>query len=240
MRIKLAVSLAGAAATVALIAQGSSGASSAPAPPPLPSPSHFVSRITNRWFPLRPGTVLRYRGIKDGTPAVDVLTVTHLKRTLMGIHATVIHDRLYERGRLAERTTDWYAQDRAGNVWYLGERTATLGAHGKIISTEGTWMVGVHGALAGIYMPAHPKVGDSGYQELYKGHAEDRFRVLRLNARVSTPGGSSRHALLTKETTALEPGVVDHKLYIRGIGTAREETVKGGHEKLVLVSVKLP
>lgn len=155
-----------------------------------------------------------------------------------GVRATVIEDRVYLRGRLSERTTDWYAQDKRGNVWYLGEETATLTAKGKVHSTEGSFRVGVDGARAGIYMPAHPRVGDTGQQELYKGHAEDHFKVLDLDARVRTPGASSRHALLTQETTPLEPGVLDHKLYVRGVGTVREETIKGGDERFVLISMR--
>jgi len=205
--------------------------------PPLPRPDSFVNRIDNQWFPLIPGTVFAYRGEKDGKPGRDVLTVTHRHRTIIGIRATVVLDRLYLNSHLAERTTDWYAQDKRGNVWYLGESTATLDAHGKTISTEGTWLAGVHGARAGIYMPAHPKPGDTGRQEYYRGHAEDQFKVLSLNARVKSPAVSSRHALLTQETTRLEPGTLDHKLYMRGIGTVLEQTIKGGSERLALVSV---
>jgi hypothetical protein len=155
-----------------------------------------------------------------------------------GVRCTVLEDRLYLRGRLAERTTDWYAQDRAGTVWYFGEQTAELDAKGHVSSTEGTWQAGAHGAKAGIYMPAHPRVGETLSQEVYPGHAEDRFRVLSLRAAVSTPAARSRGALLTKEWTPLEPGVVDHKLYVRGIGLVKEATVKGGTERLTLVSVR--
>ncbi len=152
------------------------GATAAPAAaslqiPPLPNPGSFVRKISNPWFPLRPGTTFRYRGAKDGKRALDVLTVTHLRRAILGVSTTVIHDRLYLNGRLAERTTDWYAQDRHGNVWYLGERTATLDTHGRTLSTEGTWLAGSNGARAGIYMPAHPKPGGTGRQEYFKGHA---------------------------------------------------------------------
>src|SRR5437660_11871171 len=97
---------------------GSPQAASALCPPipKLPAPSQFVSRITNPWFPLVPGTVYIYRGTKDGKQAIDVLAVTHRKQTIDGIRATVINDRLYENGRLAERTTDRYAPDRNGPV----------------------------------------------------------------------------------------------------------------------------
>jgi hypothetical protein len=158
--------------------------------------------------------------------------------TVLGIRATVIDDRLFLNGRLGERTTDWYAQDKSGNVWYLGENTATLDARGKVVSTDGTWRAGVHGAQAGIFMPAHPRVGFAARQEFYRGHAEDQFKVLSLKARVDAPGARSSRALLTQETTHLEPGVVDHKVYARGIGTVREQTVRGGRESLELVSVR--
>ncbi|MEA2217882.1 MAG: hypothetical protein QOJ35_508 [Solirubrobacteraceae bacterium] len=89
-------------------------------------------------------------------------------------------------------------------------------------------------------MPAHPRVGQTGLQEYYKGHAEDQFKVLSLSAHVHTPAASSQHALLVQETTALEPGVLDHKIYVRGVGTVTEKTVKGGNERLVLESVRRP
>jgi len=205
-----------------------------------PRPADFVAHVDNPWFPLTPGTVYVYRGIKDGKPSRDVVTVTHATRTIEGVRATSVHDDLYVEGRLAERTTDWYAQDRAGNVWYFGEDTAELDAKGRVTSREGSWLAGVHGARPGIYMPARPVVGRRGRQEYLKGHAEDHFRVVSLDASVSAPALSSRHALLTEEWTPLEPGVLDHKLYVRGIGTVLEHTVKGGSERNALVSVRRP
>src|SRR5262249_21143951 len=122
--------------------------------------------------------------------------------------------------------------------WYLGESTATLNARGKVTGTEGSWLTGVSGARAGIYMPGHPAIGDAGRQEYYKGHAEDQFKVLSLAARGTSPAVSSTHALLTQKTTRIEPGTLDHKLYVRGIGTVREEAIRGPLERLVLTSVK--
>jgi len=86
-------------------------------------------------------------------------------------------------------------------------------------------------------MFARPKVGQSAQQEFYKGQAEDHFQVLSLHATVNVPYSSSKQAMLTKEWTPLEPGTIDHKLYLRGIGTVLEQTVKGGAERAALISV---
>jgi hypothetical protein len=102
-----------------------------------------------------------------------------------------------------------------------------LNAKGKVTSTEGSFLNGRDGARGGIFMPAHPAVGQSFQQEAFKGEAEDRFRILDLAASVTTPAVSSTSAMLTKETTPLEPGVVDHKYYVQGIGTVKEQQVAG-------------
>jgi hypothetical protein len=210
----------------ALFAGGSGGATAG-----------FAPRVDNPWFPLTPGTTFVYRGVKDGKAARDVFTVLHSTKMIQGVRCTSVSDRLYLAGRLEERTTDWYAQDRRGNVWYFGEATAELDRSGHVTSTEGSWLAGRNGARAGIYMPARPHVGQTGRQEYYKGHAEDHFAVVSVRARVSVPYVSSTRAVLTKEWTPLEPGTLDHKYYVRGIGTVKEVTVKGPLERDILVSV---
>lgn len=226
------LSLSAVVLTVGVLGSSESSA----APPKPPPPSGFAARVDNPWFPLEPGTTNLYRGVKDSMPSRDVFRVTRRAKRIQGVRCTVVSDKLYLRGRLHERTEDWYAQDKAGNVWYFGEATAELNANGSVRSTEGSWQSGVDGARAGIFMPAHPHPGQSGRQEYYKGHAEDHFRVLSLAADVHTPGASSDNALLTSEWTPLEPGVVDHKLYVKGIGTVLEQTVKGGDERNSLVA----
>jgi len=107
-----------------------------------------------------------------------------------------------------------------------------------VTTTSGTWRAGVKGARPGIYMFAHPRVGQSAQQEFFKGQAEDHFQVVSLHASARVPFVSSRQALLTKEWTPLEPDTIDHKLYVRGIGTVLEQTVRGGSERAALVSIK--
>jgi hypothetical protein len=201
------------------------------------APPHFSARVDNPWFPLRPGTTYVYVGVKDGKRARDVVTVTRRTKAVDGAPCVEIDDRLYLDGKLHERTTDWYSQDDHGNVWYFGEDTAELDANGHVVSTEGTWRSGRNGARAGVFMFAEPRVGRAAVQEHYKGHAEDHFRVVGLGARVQTPYITSTDALLTREWTPLEPGVVDRKVYVRGVGMVLERTLAGGDEHLKLVSV---
>jgi hypothetical protein len=210
---------------LALFCAAAAAAGGTPAMPPA---SSFSAHVTNPWFPLEPGTRWVYTGVKDGKPSRDVVTATHATKTIDGVPCVAVHDILYLRGRLEERTTDWYSQDSKGNVWYFGENTAELDRHGHVTSTEGTWRTGVHGAKAGIFMPANPRVGQTGRQEFLKGHAEDHFKVVAI---------FGNKMLLTQETTPLEPGVLDHKFYVRGIGTVLEQTEKGGNERNELVSV---
>jgi hypothetical protein len=197
----------------------------------------FSAHVDNAWFPLQPGTTYVYRGMKDGRPARDVVLVTHRTKLVGGVRCRVVHDRLFLRGRLAERTADYYAQDARGTVWYFGEDTAELDRHGDVTSREGTWHTGVDGARAGIFMPAHPRVGERHRQELLRGHAEDRFQVVSLDAHVAVPFGTFDHALRTREWTPLEPGVIDAKYYVRGIGEVSEQTIRGGRESAQLVRI---
>jgi hypothetical protein len=217
----------------------SAGCGSSTSAPETRAPARkFVDRVDNPWFPLTPGTTFVYRGVKDDEPARDVVTVTRRTKVIQGVRCTVVRDLLYLNGKLAERTSDWYAQDANGNVWYYGEATAELDRKGRVKTTEGSWQSGVDGARAGIFMPARARVGRSFRQEYSKGQAEDHFQVLSLDSSVKVPYTSSRHALLTKEWTPLEPDALDHKLYVRGVGLVKEQTVKGGDERAVLVSVR--
>jgi hypothetical protein len=229
-----------ASATSSASAGAASPAPSTAAAPSLgpiasPDPASFTATIDNAWFPLLPGMTLTYRGTKDEEPAVDIVTVTNETIVIQGVTCRVIRDRLYLSGKLEERTADYYTQDLAGNVWYFGEDTEELDAKGNVTSREGTWRAGVNGAMAGVFMEANPVVGHQFQQELYKGHAEDHYQVVSLTAVTKVPYGSFKDALLTKEWTPLEPGVLDNKYYVRGIGEVREVSVKGPLEELALV-----
>jgi hypothetical protein len=199
----------------------------------------FTAKVDNPWFPLKPGTTFVYRGSEAGKPVRDVVAVTYRTRIVGGVRCVVVHDRVYVGGRLAERTSDYYAEDGGGTVWYFGEDTAELGPSGEVTSTEGTWHAGVDGARAGIFMPSHSRVGERHRQEFFRGHAEDHFQIVSLDARIAVPYGTFDHALRTREWTPLERGVIDAKYYVRGIGEVAERTIRGGSDRAQLVQTQL-
>ena len=185
-RKQLVIALTSALALLLIMA---SSAMAAPRATPQPGDINahdFVRRVTNPFFPLRPGTTFYYEGSEEGTPTSTVVTVTSDTKKILGVTTTVVHDQGFSDGVLSEDTFDWYAQDEDGNVWYFGEDTKELDESGNVISTEGSWQAGVDGARAGIVMEAHPKVGDRYYQEFLRGQAEDQAQVLEERPVVST------------------------------------------------------
>jgi hypothetical protein len=208
-----------------------------PAYHPHIKPRDFDPSVTNPLFPLKPGRTLVYTGTKDNKKALNIFQTTLRTKVIDGVTTRVLEDRLYLDNVLEERTSDYYAQDRCGNVWYFGEDTATLDPQGHVVSTEGSFRAGVHGAQPGVFMQAQWQVGRRFRQEWSQGHAEDTFNVLRLSAPVTVPYRTFKNALKTEETTALEPAVVDNKYYVKDIGEVEELAVKGPLEKLQLVEI---
>jgi hypothetical protein len=194
--------------------------------------SHFTPNVTNAWFPLTPGNILVYTGDTDRVPALDIFTPTRRTKMIDGVRTRVVEDRLYTHGFLAERTSDYYAQDRCGNVWYLGEDTAELNRKGNVTSRSGSFHAGVNGAQPGIFMQAHPRIGREFRQEWAPHQAEDMYHALNFSSSATVPYGNFHGTLRTAETTALEPGVIDNKYYVGGVGSVLETTLKGGHETL--------
>ncbi len=221
------------------VAEGSSahsGGCNPPPPPVVPSASDFVDHVDNRYFPLTPGTIYLYQGHEGSTPSQDRVAVTNETKTILGVRTTVVQDDVELGGQPSEKTSDWYAQDRQGNVWYFGE-DAFAYVDGHWIRSDDSWESGVDGAQPGIIMETHPKVGDVYAQEFYPGHARDVAKVLRTNDTVTVPYGTFHHVLTTVECTPLEPGVIDLKHNAKRVGDISEMTVKGGSEALELVSV---
>jgi hypothetical protein len=224
---KLALLLAVAVVAGGAAAQGSTNGGL--------DPGSFVAGIDNPYWPMPVGSTWTYRETDgDGDVQRVVVKVTDRTKTILGIDATVVHDVVTQDGKLKEDTWDWYAQDRRGNVWYLGEDTKEY-ENGKVVGTAGSWEAGVDGAQAGIVLPAHPRVGMTYRQEHYPGHAEDRAKVLSLDEWAQVKAGFYRPLLMTKDWTPLEPRVLEHKFYARGVGPVLVISLSGsgGREELV-------
>jgi hypothetical protein len=237
-----------AALALAFVASTQSAASttSKPSPPawvlrgaysPMVDPANFVGEVDNEYFPLKPGTSFHYEGVRDGTPQTDDVFVTGKTKIVLGVTCTVVRDTVSEKGRAIERTFDWYAQDRQGNVWYMGEDSLEL-KNGRLVRADDSWQGGVNGAKPGVIMRWRPKAGDVYRQEYYfPGGALDQARVLGTSAVVRVPDGSSRRALVTVEWSPVEPQL-EKKLYVRGLGEVDETVIAGGHERFRLIRVK--
>jgi len=216
-------------------------------PPGLPQggepvtldPARFSTRIDNPFWPMRPGTRWVTRETApDGSRQKVVVRVTHRTRRIAnGVTARVVRDTVTERGRLVEDTRDWYAQDTAGNVWYLGERTKEY-EHGRVVSTEGSFEAGVDGAQAGVVVPADPVPGLRYRQEWYAGHAEDQASVVSVDEQVAVPAGHFRHVLFTRETNPLEPRAVEYKFLARGVGPVLALEISGGSAREELLRMR--
>jgi len=184
---------------------------------PVINPANFVATIDNPYFPLVPGTTFIYEGQTAQGLEHDEFFVTHNTRVILGVTCTEVHDTVRVNGQLTEDTLDWFAQDVAGNVWYFGENTHEL-VDGLISTIDGTFMGGVDGAKPGIIMEAAPAIGDFYRQEFDLNNAEDFAEVVSLTESVTVPTGSYSNCLKTKETTPLEPDLLESKFYAPHVG----------------------
>lgn len=200
----------------------------------LEIPNEWVATVTHDLYPLAPGTTWRYESTAAGgeTVLVEVLDDT---RVVNGVLATVVRDRVYEDGELVEDTDDWFAQDMAGNVWYLGEDSKEV-ENGEVAGTAGSWEWGADGALPGIIMWADPaRLRDLEYRQEYRpGVAEDWGTVVSIDQTVTVPAGTFTGCITTEDWSGIEPGR-ERKSYCPGVGLVLEQS---GGGRLELVSVE--
>jgi hypothetical protein len=198
-------------------------------------PADFTVNVTNKYWPMKKGDRWVYEERDEkGTLTRDEVTVLDRTEKINGIEALVVHDVASQDGVPIEDTTDWYAQDSEGNLWYLGEQTTEY-QNGQPSSTEGSWEYGVDGAQAGVLLPAEPKPELEYRQEYLKGEAEDKAIVLSTSEQAQTPTGTYHDALLTRDTTPLEPELVELKWYAPGVGPVLTLTPSGEQTREQLV-----
>ena len=200
-------------------------------------PADFTLNIDNPYWPMQPGNKWEYSETDTkGTKERVVVTVTNrTKKIANGVEARVIRDEVTENGRPVEITDDWYAQDKDGNIWYLGEYVSNY-ENGRVVDHEGSFEAGVDGAQPGIVMPADPEPGLTYRQEYYKGEAEDKAEVVTVGEdQVEVPAGYFRGVLMTRDLVPLEPKVQELKFYARGVGPVLSVHTDGAGGRAALV-----
>lgn len=240
MSMRKRITAAGAALVIgsAVVAAALAGTGGLPrgSEPVVLDPADFSTTIDNPYWPMKPGTRWVYRETdpEGGELRVVVRVTNQVKRIANGVLARVVRDTVTEDGTLVEDTWDWYAQDRAGNIWYLGEHTKEY-ENGKLVGTAGSFEAGVDGAQAGIAMPARPRAGMKYRQEYYAGEAEDRAEVFSLGEQVEVPTGHFRDVVMTRDLNPLKPKILEYKFFARGVGPVLVLGVSGGSDREELV-----
>ena len=183
-------------------------------------PGDFTTEIDNPWWPMSPGSrwVYEETNVAGESQRVVVEVTNKTKMIANGVEARVVRDVVTAGGEPIEVTDDWYAQDSAGNIWYLGEDTAEY-KNGRVTSRQGAFEAGVDGAQAGIAMPADPQPGMEYRQEYYAGEAEDRAGVITVGLeQVEVPFGFFDDVVMTRDLVPTEPKVQELKFYARDVG----------------------
>lgn len=194
-------------------------------------PSRFGNPASgaSKWLPLRPGyQSVRRGGVSRGSrrlPHIRVYTVTAVTKPIAGVRAVAVLDQDFDGGQLAEQAIDYLAEDRQGNVWYLGSYTESYEG-GQFVDAEDGWLAGIRGAKAGIFVPARPVAGSpSFYQFQVPGLESPRARVAKVGQSVCVPFKCYEGVVVIEEDGS------EYKYYAPAVGGIRTEPRYSGGEQ---------
>ncbi|HEU4488949.1 MAG TPA: hypothetical protein VFS38_06640 [Actinomycetota bacterium] len=182
--------------------------------------------MTNKWFPLKPGTQFVFEGhAEDDGERLQrrvVTTVTDLTKFIADVRTVVVWDRDYDDGELIESEIAFFAQDTSGNVWQLGEYPEEY-EDGKLEKAP-AWLEGVNGAKAGLAMKAEPRLGTPSYAQGYSPppiYWGDRARVYKMDQEICVPVDCYSDVLVIEEFERRIPGAFQLKFYAPDVGVVR-------------------
>lgn len=218
---RAAAALAASLALASPVLLAGCGSASAPSPPagvdelviptPTPDPDDFVAAVDNPWLPLLPGSSRTYEDVASGA---TVTVTVEAGPSVAGVPTTSARTVTSRGERVLAETVDHFAQDREGNVWWLGR--------------EGEWAAGEDGAEAGVAMLATPRVGDGYREALAPGVVDVRSQVAALDDEVEVAAGSFERVLVVETTPAA--GATVRSAYAEGVGLVARRTVAGTPE----------
>ncbi|MGZ5498220.1 MAG: hypothetical protein ACXWHI_05840 [Candidatus Aminicenantales bacterium] len=186
----------------------------------------FVSAGSNTFFRLEPGYRLKLEGREGLRRVTLVITVLEETRLVDGVETRAVEERESKGGRLAEVSQNFFAFNTADQgVYYFGEEV-DIYRDGKVVGHEGAWESGKDGARFGLMIPGRPEIQARFYQEIAPGVAMDRAKIVSLDASLKTPAGEFKGCLRVAETSPLERGAKEYKLYAPGIGLVKDASLR--------------
>jgi uncharacterized membrane protein YkoI len=169
---------------------------------------------TNPYFILEPGYQLVLADDKERI----VITVLAETKMVDGVECRIVEERETKGDKLVEVSRNYFAiSKRTNNVYYFGE-DVDIYKDGKVTSHEGAWLSGKDGARFGLMMPGLPLLGSRFYQEVAPKTAMDRAEIVSVGLTAKTPAGEFKNCIKIEETTPLEKGTKEYKLYAPGVG----------------------
>lgn len=217
-----ALPVAGLVAT--LIAVGAGGSAAGMSPRPTTAKFSHSTRIDNPYLPITRFDRCRLAGDDQGTRLKITRTLLDRKKRFhyrgRTIDAAVVRDRVIGDGELIELTHDYFAQDDAGTVYYLGEDVNEY-RDGRVVSHEGQWRLGRDTRKIGVLMPAHPSLGDKFKSESVPHIAHETDHVVATGGQARIGGHVYRHVIKVREN-ARPPHETEFKKYARGTGVIAE------------------
>jgi len=193
-------------------------------------PNNFDNRSiisSNDWMPLKPGMRYVYAGTTlddEGNPMPHrvVINVTDLVKVIEGVKCIVTWDLDYSNGQLEEAELAFYAEDKEGNVWRMGEYPEEYDDEGKFDAAPG-WISGVKNAIAGISMKANPWADSPSYSQGWAPSVDftDRGKVDKMGVRTCVPMGCYDNVMVVAETSLEEVGIFQLKYWAQGVGNVQ-------------------
>ncbi len=182
--------------------------------------------IDNPYFPLSPRQKNTFKGSRTaGRWFIAERTVQSYGGAgteIMGIPATIKLDLKYENDVLIESTSDYFAQDKEGNIWNLGEdvEECVYDALGPLTETydASSWRAGVNGASPGLIMPAEIEPAFQYHQEYApKEKALDAAQIFSADEALIVDSMTYNGVVKILKINWFDPDKSEFKYYATGI-----------------------